>query len=56
MNTKEKYTLADLVIDHALKSGAQQVSVTIYENRSNNIEIRDQKIDNLKNQTRVDSQ
>jgi PmbA protein len=48
MNTKEKYDLADLVIEHALKSGAQQVSVTIYENRNNNIEIRDQKIDNLK--------
>ncbi len=48
MNTKEKYNLADLVIEHALKSGAQQVSVNIYENRSNNIEIRDQKIDSLK--------
>jgi PmbA protein len=48
MNTKEKYDLADLVVEHALKSGAQQVSVNIYENRSNNIEIRDQKIDSLK--------
>lgn len=48
MTTKEKYDLADLVIEHALKSGAQQVSVSIYENRNNNIEIRDQKIDNLK--------
>jgi len=48
MNTKEKYDLADLVIEHALKSGAQQVSVNIYENRSNNIEIRDQKIDSLR--------
>jgi len=48
MNTKEKYDLADQVIGHALKSGAQQVSVNIYENRSNNIEIRDQKIDSLK--------
>jgi PmbA protein len=48
MNTNEKYNLADLVIQHALKSGAEQVSVNIYENRSNNIEIRDQKIDSLK--------
>jgi PmbA protein len=48
MNTKEKYDLADLVVEHALKSGAQQVSVNIYENRSNDIEIRDQKIDSLK--------
>ncbi len=48
MNTKEKYDLADLVIEHALKSGADQVSVSIYDNRSTNIEIRDQKIDSLK--------
>ena len=48
MNTNEKYNLADLVIQHALKSGAEQVSVNIYENRSNIIEIRDQKIDSLK--------
>jgi PmbA protein len=48
MTTKEKYDLADVVVEHALKSGAQQVSVNIYENRSNNIEIRDEKIDNLK--------
>jgi PmbA protein len=48
MNTNEKYTLANLVITHALKSGAEQVSVVIGENRSSNIEIRDQKIDSLK--------
>lgn len=48
MDTNEKYALADLVIEHALKSGAEQVSVSIYDNRSTNIEIRDQKIDSLK--------
>lgn len=48
MNKDEKYNLADQVIAHALKSGAQQVSVSIYENRSTDIEIRDQKIDSLK--------
>lgn len=48
MNTNEKYALADLLIDHATKSGAEQVSVSIYDNRSTNIEIRDQKIDSLK--------
>jgi PmbA protein len=48
MDKNEKYSLADLVIEHALKSGANQVSVNIYDNRSNNIEIRDQKIDSLK--------
>jgi PmbA protein len=48
MNTNDKYTLANLVIEHALKNGAEQVSVVIQDNRSNNIEIRDQKIDSLK--------
>jgi PmbA protein len=48
MNTNEKYKLADLVVAYALKNGAEQVAVNIYDNRSNNIEIRDQKIDSLK--------
>lgn len=52
MNTIEKYALSDLVIEHALKSGAQQVSVNIYDSRSNSIEIRDQKIDSLKESNR----
>jgi PmbA protein len=52
MNNNEKYALADMVIAHALKNGAQQVSVSIDENRSNNIEIRDQKIDSLKESNR----
>lgn len=48
MNTNEKYTLADEVIKHAIKCGAEQVSATILDNRSTEIEIRDQKIDSLK--------
>ena len=48
MNTNEKYKLADLIIEHAKKSGAEQVSVSIEDNRSIDIEIRDQKIDSLK--------
>jgi len=48
MNTNEKYTLANLIIGHALKSGAEQVSVVIRDSRSSDIEIRDQKIDSLK--------
>jgi PmbA protein len=48
MNTTEKYSLADQAIEHALKSGAEQVSVVIDDNRSTSIEIRDQKIDSLK--------
>ena len=45
-------TLADLVMDHALKNGAEQVSVSINDSRSSNIEIRDQKIDKLKESIR----
>ncbi len=52
MNTKEKYDLADMVVAHALKSGADQVAVTISDNRSTEIEIRDQKIDTLKESNR----
>ena len=52
MNTKEKYNLADMVVEHALKSGADQVAVTISDNRSTEIEIRDQKIDTLKESNR----
>jgi PmbA protein len=48
MNTSEKYTLANLIVEHANKGGAEQVSVVISENRSTSIEIRDQKIDSLK--------
>jgi PmbA protein len=48
MNTTEKYNLANLIVEHALKAGAEQVSVAIRDNRSTTIEIRDQKIDSLK--------
>ena len=47
MTTNEKYTLADEVIAHARKSGAQEVSVSIDESRSNDIEIRNKQIDKL---------
>jgi PmbA protein len=47
MNIQEKYTLAEQVIAHALKGGAQQVSVSINESRNNDIEIRDEQIDRL---------
>jgi len=47
MTTKEKYELAAIVIEHALKCGAQGASVAIDESRSNEIEIRDKQIDRL---------
>jgi len=48
MELQEKFDLANLVIEHARKNGANQVSVSISENRSTDIEIRDKKIDKLK--------
>jgi PmbA protein len=47
MNTTEKYEIADLVIKHALKCGADQVAVAINDSASRHIEIREQKIDRL---------
>src|SRR5512133_735475 len=47
MNTNEKYILANLAMDHALKNGAEQVSVSFDDSRRSNIEIRDEKIDKL---------
>ena len=52
MNTNEKYTLAGLVMDHALKSGAEQVSVSFNDSRNSDIDIRDQKIDKLQESVR----
>ncbi|MEI6049188.1 MAG: TldD/PmbA family protein [Bacteroidota bacterium] len=47
MNTNEKYEIADLVIKHALKQGADQIAVSINDTSSRHIEIREQKIDRL---------
>jgi PmbA protein len=47
MTKEEKYSLARWAMEHAVKSGAQQASVVISDNRSNSIEIREQKIDRL---------
>lgn len=52
MNTKEKYALANLVMDHAMKNGAEQVSVSINDSTRSDIDIRDQKIDKLKESAR----
>ena len=52
MNTNEKYALAGLVMDHALKSGAEQVSVSFNDSRNSDIDIRDQKIDKLQESVR----
>lgn len=52
MNTQEKYSLADTVIAHALKCGAQQASVSINESTNHDIEIRDRQIDRLSESNR----
>ena len=47
MTKEEKYTLAKWAMNHALENGAQQVSVSITNSKSSNIEIRNEKIDTL---------
>ncbi len=47
MNTNEKYEIADLVIKHAIKNGADEVAVAISDSASSHIEIREKKIDRL---------
>jgi PmbA protein len=47
MTKEEKYTLAKWAMNHALESGAQQVSVSISNSKSSSIEVREEKIDKL---------
>lgn len=48
MTKEEKYTLAKWAMQHALESGADQASVTIAESKSSNVDVREEKIDTLK--------
>jgi PmbA protein len=47
MTKEEKYNLAKWAMNHALESGAQQVSVNIENSQSSSIEVREEKIDKL---------
>ena len=47
MTTAEKYKLAKWAMQHALDSGAQEASVSIFDNLSTSVEIREEKIDKL---------
>jgi len=47
MTKEEKYSLADWAVDCALKNGAQEAGVTISDDQSSSIEVRDKKIDKL---------
>ncbi|MFH0757723.1 MAG: TldD/PmbA family protein [Bacteroidota bacterium] len=52
MTKDEKYSIAKWAMEYALKSGAQQAQVSIYENNSSRIEVRDEKIDKLEEANR----
>ena len=47
MTKEEKYTLAKWAMNHAIESGAQQASVSISNNQSSSVEVREEKIDKL---------
>jgi PmbA protein len=47
MTKQDKYNLARWAMDHALKNGAQQASVSISNNQSSSVEVREEKIDKL---------
>jgi len=52
MTKEEKYSIAKWAMEHALKNGAQQARVIIYNNNSSQIEVRDEKIDKLQESNR----
>ena len=52
MTTEEKYDIAKWAMEHALKSGAQEAGVTISNNNSSRVEVREEKIDRLEEANR----
>ncbi|MDF1573847.1 MAG: TldD/PmbA family protein [Bacteroidales bacterium] len=52
MTKEEKYSIAKWAMEHALKNGAQQARVIIYNNNSSQIEVREKKIDKLQESNR----
>ena len=52
MTKEEKYSIAKWALEHAIKNGAQQARVSIYNNNSSQIEVRDEKIDKLQESNR----
>jgi PmbA protein len=52
MTKDEKYSIAKWAMEHAVKNGAQQARVIIYNNNSSQIEVRDKKIDKLQESNR----
>lgn len=52
MTKEEKYSIAKWAMEHAVKNGAKQARVIIYNNNSSQIEVRDEKIDKLQESNR----
>ena len=52
MTKDEKYSIAKWAMEHAVQNGAQQARVSIYNNNSSQIEVRDEKIDKLQESNR----
>jgi PmbA protein len=52
MTKDEKYSIAKWAMEHAIQNGAQQARVSIYNNNSSQIEVRDEKIDKLQESNR----
>ncbi|WP_423130117.1 TldD/PmbA family protein [Gaoshiqia sp. Z1-71] len=48
MTKEEKYSLARWAMQHALDKGASEAGISISESKSSNIDVREQKIDTLK--------
>ena len=53
MTKEEKYSIAKWAMEHAVQNGAQQARVTMYNNNSSQIEVRDEKIDKLQESNRT---
>jgi PmbA protein len=52
MTKEEKYSIAKWAMEHALKSGAQEAGVSISNNNSSRVEVREEKIDRLEEANR----
>ena len=52
MTKDEKYNIAKWAMEHAVQNGAQQARVSIYNNNSSQIEVREEKIDKLQESNR----
>jgi len=52
MTKEEKYSIAKWAMEHALKSGADAVRVSIYNSNNSQVEVREEKIDKLEEANR----